>query len=241
MPHSYPDGGQPPQGFTTPDIQIAEIAPRLGSIDTYRRTGRIAYLDDFSLNTWVQATASGSQTDLVSTPVLRGVSSLRLTPASSAGFFDSIYKRFPTFETTKIGLEISNAGPIAPASGMRFDMTLNRNIGGQQWYGSIRNSYTAQQIQYSSDNLTWTPVFNYSLSDFAIQWSNIKIVFDFTVNPPQITRMYYNDQKVILSVNMQITTTVLGESTSVELRATDGSGAQKPVYVQDFILTLDEA
>lgn len=241
MPHSYPDGGQPINGFTTPDIQIAEIAPRLGSIDTYRRTGRIAYLDDFSLNTWTDPAPGFGANDIVMTPVLRGVSALRLTPYTAGSFLELVYKRFPTFETTKTGLEITNAGPISPASGSRFDMTLYRNVGGQQWYGAIRNSYTLGAIQYSSDGLSWTTVFTYSLSDAVQQWSNIKIVFDFTVSPPKIIRMYYNDRSAVLSVNMQVAAAALGEYTYVELRATDGSAAGKPVYLQDFILTLDEA
>lgn len=237
-----PDDGYNPAFLNAWTTDLGEVAARIGSIDTIRRTGKVAYLDDFAVNkSWVLSTSGVA--GIVATPALRDWGSMRITPIAASPFNAAIAKNFPTFTSTKLGMEIT-VTPSGGGSGVyTFDMFFMRNLGGAQYVGGIRNDFINGLIQYQDNTGAWITAFTYNPPALGFPtWMNLKLTFDFTSpGAPVTTRISYNNQEKDIFSGMRNAGGTTGEFTEIEFVVTDNSGGQHSVYLQDFILTIDEA
>ena len=118
MPHGHPDWGASAQLSTVYSLQdLAELAARLGSINTFDRRGNVVFLDDFEagLSRWEVGTYGTGAAAVVS--VYRshsGAYAAKLTTGSDGAQAIEIRRQIPRPVAGKIGLEFSWAwdGPL---------------------------------------------------------------------------------------------------------------------------------
>lgn len=248
MPHSYPDGGQPVNGFTTPDIQIAEIAPRIGSIDTYRRTGKVVLIDNFmTLNWHTPYLINGAATDIVLcregiSGGWRSNTALRITP-SNTGVIQYVYKQLPVFENTRYGVEVNltpleNYGTVT--NGYYAYLDIVRQMGGKYYTAGLRVDFKNGKVSYYTLLGTYIDVITFTPGPTTTgERINIKLVADFMIH--QTIRAYYNDQVAQINDAMNFTNISGPDITVIHLAASDADLSLRPVFFQDLIVTMDEA
>ena len=240
---SGPDDGYDPNNLSALLTDNAEIAARLGSPDTLRRTGKVAWLDEMSvLNPWA-ISASGGSADIVSSMVMRGFSSLRLTPPASTNSM-SVQRYFPSMVTDRMGFEVSIAPKImygTITNGYRAYMMVGQIVGGILYQGGLRIDWLNNVIAYMNYVGNYTNIFNISASSIVSnpQWANLKIVIDLTSF--QTIRAYYNNQSAIITASPLNSGGAAGDFAFVDLEVMDMDSIQRPCYFADAVLTLDEA
>lgn len=172
-----------------PLLDLSELAPRLGSPNTYRRSGRVLYQDAFDYNGFVPKNCNlylSMQRPFAGSACLVLVNNLVDTGGSA-------YKCFPLLDTRTIGIEVFIAnretGYTDPfKAGIlleTFSSTSYKKMG-------VRFNYPDQNFEYLTSSDTWGVLSSARDIDLiAYQYQNVKFVADLESNTYK--RIYFND------------------------------------------------
>lgn len=198
-----PDGtapapvGQVPSGpiFTLTDL--AELAVRLKSINSFDRRGYVVYFDDFedNPNKWRLYPSGHGQTFTLSTAQAKsGACSGKLTLVAGDGTWEQIQHYLPLPVHTRIGVEISFS-LAAPLTGFMFHIYMDDGTYINRptlWY-SVADK---QLFYYNSLGVAILLMDNLVLQAPDFVFNTIKLVFDYSTR--QYIRVICNEREVTL-------------------------------------------
>ncbi len=197
MPHGYPDWGGATPVATVYNLQdLAELAARLGSIDTFDRRGNVIAFDDFEsgIEQWRRSGAGAYSIDWDSKYAKTGGFSCRITTDSGWQATISKYIGFPVL--SKIGVEFS------------FSYTQNWQYlylevllqdGVSAFYTGIRYNAATKMWQYRATDGSYQdiPGSSFTLSPMVEEFDTVKLVIDFSTG--KYSRLLINSQVFDLS------------------------------------------
>jgi hypothetical protein len=172
---TIPDYGVSQSQLGSPDIDSAELAARLGGVDSFRRSGRVVFIDDCqSVAPWLQDGSTGFNVAVDSTYSYQGNGSLKLTPGTSppATYDVRISKTFPALSpvpltnlNSKIGIDfyfsaeyIESGSPAFMELELRLDpvqylyacylrLRFNMGDGSLEYFNGITDVYFPFPVQ----------------------------------------------------------------------------------------------
>lgn len=152
MAHGTPDWGHSKTTTVYPLVtDLAELAARLGSIDTYDRRGNVSYMDDFThgKEAWHEiTTGSGAAIELSTTAPQWGANHLKLTGGSDSTRLAQVSRYLAVPVLSSVGLEF---GVCFPTSWSNFRISIRYDDGTDQHRGGITLSDQADKIYYLDD------------------------------------------------------------------------------------------
>lgn len=182
----YPDGGFPSGAGAFPLVgDLAELAARLGSPDTYDRRGNVIFADDFRHGdvSWENIEGEGDgEVAVVAADSYQGPFCLRITSGDEAGVDQStvVYKNISAGNVSKYGLECSVRFYVAWDN---FRLRMDRRDGTTSYAAEIRLSYADDEIQYLDSDSNYTKIAALAGVAKAVgQYHTVKLVVDFEEN-----------------------------------------------------------
>ena len=156
--HGTQDWGAQTSISTVHKLQdMAELAARLGSINTFHRTGNIIWMDDFegNINKWRKSILPAGGTFVLSTDTCRNnAKSCKLTTIATAGHSIIIYRVLPYPILSSLGAECSFT-IVSDSSSFAIELLL---FDGSQfhWAYVVYNHQTGQLKYKDINNLLIT-------------------------------------------------------------------------------------
>lgn len=233
-----PDDGYNPAFINAWTTDLGEIASRLGSIDTLRRTGKVVFFDEFAVMSWTKLGIIGTF-NIVATPAIRYWGSLKMTPGSGPGFFAEAFRNFPNLRNTRVGLEIQYMSNASVSTEL-FQIVITKGVGNNTYQGGLQVKPFSGIISYMDHNGVFQNGIIPGVQIPTGTWQNFKVVFDFGVSPGQTVAIYQNQDSLILSENLFLLAAGPSPFVTVQINQIDTSGAFNYVNVEDFIMTVDE-
>jgi len=232
--------GQIPKPTTYTLSDMAELAARLGSINTFDRRGDVIWLDDFenNINKWLTyAVGTGGSVALSNDRARNGAMSAKLVTPSDALLAARIYRDFPYPEVGKIGAEIS----------FTIDNDLDFfQLGLQFW---TETKYTNSLLRYlpsekalyyaDSDGVIKVLLSNVNLFATTPLFHTLKLVVDIKTDKyvRALLDSYYVDMS---DIACRTTTGVYTKDMNSQIVAMGKAGLNITIYIDDFILTQNE-
>lgn len=171
---TYPDYSVFPKQLPSPEADLGEVAARLGSLSTQRRTGRIVFQDSFlSKNGWLSVPVLG-QIEISSLFTWYSETVLQILPDNN-GNMSYVQKGFSTGIDT-FGVEISIAPmPFTPWSEYS-DIYLSYDTGSEKTIYDVRvywnlHIVTAKGLTIINFPPPWSGKYT---------WHNLKFTVDLT-------------------------------------------------------------
>jgi hypothetical protein len=234
---SYPDFGVVPSGSMAPDIDMAELAARLGSPMTWRRDGRVLSLTDFcpSRNGWVFS-------DPVLTAIVAsnyayiGGASVRCK-STYVGVGVTIYRRMPLASNTRIGLEMMICEEVGISHELKF--TIGRQISpteiarGVIWVKTLNSTiYYVDSVGNLQLCYTRPMPFIKGINH------NFKLVVDFTTL--KYVRFFADDIEIKLDATMQTSLSSASDQMYFEITGWALPATIVNFYIDNAIITCAE-
>jgi len=161
----------------------AELAARLGSINTFDRRGDVIFIEDFEgpVLTWQTATnVDGSAARLSAAWPQRGSQCVELLCGAGAGASAGIWKYVPPSILGGVGLELSFT--VDPGT-TKYEILFIYYDGTNYHRAYVRYLTATDKFQYLAPGPLWTDAFtNLSLEDTYGTYHTIKIVMDTSIN-----------------------------------------------------------
>lgn len=128
MQRTYPDDGATQSTYIAPDIDMAELAARLGSPVTWRRDGRVLSLTNFSPDAdgWILSSGGATVEIASSDYIYSGDASCHLFTAVNPPATGNIYKRIPLPTSSRLGLEVMLCEYVA--TNHKVELTIYRAV-----------------------------------------------------------------------------------------------------------------
>jgi hypothetical protein len=221
-------------------FDLGELAARVGSFDTFERSGNVLVLEDFEsgLGKWLQVASGADSEVLLSGYTARdGAYSCKLKAGAAVNRAADIYRAVGYPVLSKLGLELSFALiATAPQLFVYFDL----------YDGTYRTTASLWYVP-STDTLYYRDsAGNYqvlasslALYEYAWWWHTLKLVVDFANT--QYQRVIINDQTLSLAgVACQKTAQVSSPYLQVFIRARSEAVAEGICYVDNIIATQNE-
>ena len=235
---SYPDFGVAPSDSIASDIDIAELAARLGTNLKWRRDGRVLVSSNFSpgRDGWIFGLGTAEMEILASNYVYSGESCVHAwSTANPAQRF--LTKTLPLSPSTKLGLE------VMICEHPTFDHIFNLTIMRQATVavvdtGSIRMNMAAGTIEYLDNAGAWIQFYTLGGPPFANgYWHNFKLVCDFENNT--YVRAYADDILIPMGFLLY---DALGfvDNMFFEIGATAAAQSNINCYLDNAIITSTE-
>ena len=241
MAHGYPDYGVAAPKVTVYSLQdMAELAARLGSINTFDRRGDVVWMDDFEhgIVKWhTSASGTGNNHEDSTEAARSGSHSLKLTAGSTADRYYLIDHYRPLPVTTRVGFEFSFALP----SGAEYVYWACRfYTGAQQVFGYLRYIPNDNKIQYQNQAGTWVDVItSHKLSEATYLFNTVKVVVDY--NTQEYIRILANARMASLAgLSLRTLSSAAGPYAVFEIMVQSFAGTNKIIYVDDVIITQNE-
>lgn len=241
MGHGRPDASNV---VSTTDLyqvtDMAELAARLGSILTYRRSGEVVYLDDFShgLAHWVDDSAAEGADITLQNDVARskGVGARLDVPAGGAGIAN-LRGYFPVVGSERISAQAEFC--IAEAVGaVEIAMTHYDRATAYTW--RMRYSPDTSILSYFDADAAYTaladPLYLTQLAHF---FHNLKLTIDLSTG--EYVRVTVNDNDYSMAgIAAYSTPSAVGPYVRVTFGARSATPAARFVYLDNLILTRNE-
>jgi hypothetical protein len=243
---TFPDYGALADSVIQPDIDLTELAARMGALETLNRTGRVIYADTLqNLAPWYS-----NNVDMVYTPAFRGEFSpfFNLTGAGSSA---ALYKAIPFFDVSQdrgFGVEFKVAIPktASPAPACSLSCVLERSVGHgvfDLYRGGVRVNITAlpsSAVEYLDASNTWQTLesFDYSNAE-PLVWNLIKFVYAPISAVHHYRRLVVN-QFYQTNIDGGYHTTGNYHATYIRFDAASTPGGAG-FFISDFILTAEDS
>ena len=239
--------GTPDYGILTPVSTVytsqdtAELAVRLGSIDTHDRRGNVIFLEDFegTLIRWqTDLTGVGAAVDVSTDRARNGKQSCKMTLGQGEGNDCLAYHRQPMPRDTGLGLE---ASVIIPYQTQKTSIALIRWGDGYQKQGYLRYDLTTSELQLYAAVIGWTAFASgITLRHVDYYFHTFKIVVDF-VNNKYIRAIVDHIEYDLSAYAVNAVADTQGARLRSELRGYNSDGENHDLYWDDIIVTRNES
>ena len=218
----------------------AELAARLGSINTFERRGTITWMDDFEGATpgWGTTTEDPTGEIALTTKYHRsGSQCLRIYPGSVVDKEAAPGCLLPVRNAGKMGYEIAfSGGALCKTCDFRMWMYNGTNV----LKAEIRYDIANDKLQYLNSGGTYTDI----ASDLKLLSHNrgfhiIKFVVDWTNN--EYIRLYLDQTEYSLAdVAVNSSESEADSHLFVDIKVISGHALNNAIHVDNFILTENE-
>ena len=221
-------------------IDVAELAARLGSINTYDRRGNVMFMEDFEGGTlfWnTEGVGTGNSAALSTVWAKSGSQSCALTAGAGALGQSYIYRDLLVKVIGNIGLESSFT--VDPDTSYVF-MSLRYYNGAGYVEGGIRYDNANNKIQYLNSGNTYTDLItNLKINTQTKQFSTWKMVLDLSNS--EYERVMVNDEDVDMDgIDLKSVVAANSKYIMIRIRHDSSHADAKTIYVDDVILTQNE-
>lgn len=240
MPLDHPDYGAHETAVAYPlMLDLGELAVRLGSIDIFDRRGTVICLDDFESPQlkWYPSTIMDGAVILDTTYPKSGSQNVKLSTGAVATGSGQIDRGFVPLQSMRIGSEISF---YAPSTLTTFHCAIVNYDGVNYAIAEIKFDFATKKVYYLDENNAY--VEKAELLGFisrATIYHPVKLVVD--LDDLEYVRLIYGDTEYDLS---DISLYSVADTTLpyflARYRCVYASGAGSSIYLDDFILTMDE-
>ncbi len=241
MAHGQPDFGQFSQKETVFALSdMAELAARLKSIDTFDRRGDVVWLDDFedNLEKWFQFTLGTGASIALSTESARnGAKSCKLTTGNAVNDYTYINKTLPLPVSSKVGFEISFTSD-EDLNGIFLYITYYDGAFYHQ--GVILYCPDTDVLYYYDENgSVQTIATSLNLRGAVTHYHTIKLVIDLVTG--KYVRLILNEHTFDLSAyNLQKAVSTLAPFIFCRFVVRTGVASNQSIYADDAIITQNE-
>lgn len=225
--------------YTGDPVTNAELAARLGRINTFDRRGEVVWFDDFedNLAKWVvSASGLGASVALSTASAKNGAQSCKITSGNVIGDYSQIIKYTPYPKLTRIGFEIAFT---CNGSMSTYNFSIILYDGTNYYECSLRYLPPTTDLQAYNDG-AWvslsTAIKIYNSSSL---FNIIKIVGDFSTK--KLTRVMLNHHQFDLTPYAMFTSdSAVGACLQFTVNALTAVNSNQPCYVDDAIITQNE-
>ncbi len=223
-------------------VGLGEHAARVGSIMSYDRRGQYFWGDDFEspvLKWGTVLSGTGAAVILDTSRAHTKERSCKLIPGSTSGKTAQLVKNIQYINASRIGAEISFHAGAFPTDAF-VDVTISKYDGTNKKTAAITYTPTAGTLVYQNSGGGSTTFATGLPSVTTYQfWYPLKVVADFSTL--KYIRVAFMDTVYDLSANsMYSTADTSAKRTEVVITAYDPSAASNPVWVDDFLFTVNE-
>lgn len=221
-------------------IDIGELAARLGSIDNYDRRGNVIFMEDFedNINRWFKFPIVGASSIAVSTERSRtGASSMKMT--HSATDAETLYANnfLPIPVSGRFGLELSWT------RGSNIDelqISIKKYDGTKRYDGIVKVDFANSRVRIYVAGGNWTDVVT-SKTFYTMEYCfhTLKLVIDTATN--KYVRLLLNNTEYDISASTVYSTTdTTGEHFRLQVQTLNGSAAANYTFIDDIVFTQNE-
>jgi len=241
MASGHPDWGQAQQtGLIATVSDLGELAARLGSIDTFYRTGNVIFLDDFDNGAagWQdQSSGVGSSTAAVAGPALSAPNALQLVAGGALNRRGWRQRQFNVPTESRTGIEIA----VALNSAAQFRFGLEVLYGAELKLFELMYDVSTGNLSYLGPNgITYVTLATaLNLGSGLYQWHYFKLIVDPVAGEYVQARVDYHTY-ALTSIAVTGSPSGGSDAMAVDLiaQAIDASGME--ARVDNFIFTINE-
>lgn len=233
---TFPDWLSTPGQLGAPQIDLAELAARTGSVSKIRRTGKVIYSDDFSdLSGWSpSASGAGGKVEITSDfEPYSPPGQVKLTPGADVNKSAEITKRFPLLDARKVGIELLFKFGITSPN-LTIDIA-RYPLNGQAYLASVKYISIYSGLYYADSGGTFRKIMDVIPGNK--EWVSLKMVIDFE---NFLWGPIYVNEKIFQFDAGIWPFSGTGYRFEADVYADDPTGNQSPAYIDDYILTIDE-
>lgn len=222
------------------NIDDAELAARLGSINTFDRRGNTVFMDDFEaavLKWGTDGAGANNAVTLSAAWAKNGSQSCKLTAGEGAGGQAWIFKYIGALTTGKVGAECSFT---VDADTGAITMELRYYLGTRYYTAYIKYIKADTKFQYTNSDGAWTDLLlDIDLESTKDTFHTVKLVID--TNALEYVQFQVNNHSVSMAdlglfrVNVALATTLYFAVNHASAHAN-----VKSIYVDNIILTQNE-
>jgi len=241
MPHGLPDfGASTPKETIFGQVDIAELAARLGSIATYDRRGDVVWMDSFeaALVKWEASPFGvGASVAVDNTTARSGAQSVKLQAGNAVDDYALVQRAFPILVFSKIGAEISFT---VGAADHEFEVRFVLYTGSERWYFYVRYVRSSNALQVWDAVGGWVTIATKKLIESSYCYHQLKLVVDFIIK--DYVRLLVDDSAYDISPYAGVSAVnATSPSVYIILRHNNKVAFLNTyTYIDDFILTQNE-
>lgn len=239
-----PDYGRETDQLAAVGQDPIESIASAGSPRVHFRTGRVLYIDGFEcgIQSWFLGTAGGGDGSIAwcNDYAFHGVACMKIIPSTLTTFKASAQHQFPFILSGLVGLEIAiwiESSSSDQEFQMRFFVTRDQ----MTHVYTLRLDEATKHISVMTGDSIYTDVLSYP---FEIRDANpafylLKLVADTDGHAYETA--WFNNNKIDLRAlaHWSFAQNII-DQVSVQFHAYDKDGTQKPIYVDNFIYTINE-
>lgn len=228
------------QTTTFGNVDIAELAARLGSIVTFDRRGNLVWMDDFEHGAakWVlSGTGLGNAQAITTTRARNGTSSMLLTAGSTLNLDAQMTRYMPFPAIGPVGEEFSfSLGSDVDYFIYKMTLLYNDVI----YRGEIKFDVTNSKIQYRNSAGVLTDLISpYTLTSSDTYFMTTKLVVDWATN--KYKRFIINEATYDMSTLALYSVANPGWNyLHLQIDVWSTAGDNGKLYVDDLIVTQNE-
>ena len=222
------------------NLDHAELAARLGSIDRFDRRGSIVWYDDFEgpylLWDEVKDTADG-YARLTTQRAYTGSQSVEIYPTTTAVKYAGIKRALIIPQLSKLGFEISFS-ELTQGKYIRIDVTVY--TGEKKLTTGVVIWISQDKLQYIAQDTTWKDIGPSVKVDTSRHlWHTTKLVID--AENECYSRWLFDSYEIDMDgIAVQSTTDDTGPYIEYQIRGYSGGMLTQKLYVDNFIFTQNE-
>lgn len=223
------------------DRDVLEAIAREGAPCTFIRSGRAVYVDTFdsTLGPWYfTVRGTGSAAAIVTTGQFRGAGCLKLTPGSDGAFSGTLAKDMPLILSGRMGFEMMVwHGLLHDVLSMTVYIVIDEVLQTYAVYYDAENARIYVVDWDSGGDIVYDGFGDVRNANPA--YHLIKMVID--TDKQQYVQIQFDNKILDASAyTPEIAAQAVPDYLGVRLVCSDGEGTQGPVYVDDFLITVDE-
>jgi len=241
MAHGHKDFGQGQEADIVHSVSdMGELASRLGSPDTFQRSGNVLWFNKLDLSILPFLTnlgGTGADAYISAGNTFNHEGSLVLVGGDDAGDFSSIWKNVPFQGASRFGGEIK-IRPTSVDTEVRFYL---RYYNGTEFIrGTIKCDFANNKIQYMDADANYQDAFDLiSLDDEVYLYHQLKYVID--VEKEAYGTLWFDDQQLDLSdVPLRNTDLVGSQHITTDIVLLGQTAANPTMQFNDWIFTINE-